>query len=341
MTARSTKDGAEDPAAGGTKPPAAAAVILAAGEGSRMRSSLPKVVHEVAGRPMVQHVVRAARAGGCARIVVVIGHGADAVRNALAAEDGVEFVVQERQLGTGHALGTAADALRDFGGAVFALNGDGPMIRGGSLHAMRRRQGDGPGMTLMTVRVPDPYGLGRVVRGADGAVRAIVEEKDAGDEERAIDEIVPGVYLFDPSVWERIGRLSTANAQGEIYITDLPATYLADGEPVRAFEVADASEALAANDRVQLAGLDRAFRDRIRATLMHGGVTLVAPDTIFVDDDVEVGEDVVLEPFVVLTAGTRVGVRARIGAASHLTRCSVAPGALVPPHTVAADRTLH
>lgn len=317
-----------------------AAVILAAGEGTRMRSALPKVLHEVAGRPMVGHVVRAARAGGCARIVVVIGHGADAVREALSAEEGVEFAVQDRQLGTGHALRSAEGALAGHDGPVFALNGDGPMITGASLRAMTERQGGGSGMTMMTLRVADPTGLGRVVRDADANIRAIVEEKDADAEQRAIDEIVPGVFLFDASVWERLGRLGSDNVQGEVYITDLPAVYLADGLPVRGFEAADVREGLAANDRVQLAGLERAFRDRIRTGLMREGVTLISPETAFVDDDVEVDRDVVLEPFVVLKDGTVVGAGARLGAGCYLVRCRVEPGARVPPHTVAHDRTL-
>lgn len=317
-----------------------AAVILAAGEGTRMRSELPKVVHEVAGRPMVQHVARAARSGGCERIVVVVGHGADAVREALAGEEGLTFVVQERRLGTGHALGAAAEALRDHDGPVFALNGDGPMIRGDSLRTMAERQAQGPGMTMMTLRVADPTGLGRVVRDADGAVGAIVEEKDAAAEERAIDEVVPGVYLFDRSVWERIGRLGTENAQGEIYITDLPASYLADGLPVRTHRAPDASEGLAANDRVQLARLEREMRDRIRTSLMHGGVTMLSPETTFVSDDVEVGRDVILEPFVILRCATTVGAGASIGAGCYLTGCRVAAGARVPPYTVASHRSL-
>lgn len=316
---------------------APAAVVLAAGQGTRMRSRLPKVVHPVAGRPMAEHVVRAAREAGADPIVVVVGHGADAVRSALA-HTGVRFAVQERQLGTGHALACARPALPEGAGAVFVLNGDGPLVTGRSLQAMARLQGDAPGMTMMTCRVEDPSGLGRVLRDADGAVRAIVEEKDANEEERRVREINPGVFLFDDSVWRRLRGLSADNVQGELYITDLPADYLADGLRVRAYVAPDPREGLAANDRVELAVLERELRDRVRRHWMRRGVTMVAPETVFLDEDVELARDVVLEPFTVLAGATRVEEGAHVGAGAHLTDCRVAPGAVVAPHTLAQGR---
>jgi bifunctional UDP-N-acetylglucosamine pyrophosphorylase/glucosamine-1-phosphate N-acetyltransferase len=320
-----------------------AAVVLAAGEGRRMRSRLPKVAHEVAGRAMVAHVVRAARAAGADPVVVVVGHGADAVRNALAGEP-VRFAVQEEQRGTGHALACAAPALADHRGAVFVLNGDGPLLRAATLQRMAEAHAAAPaagrGMTLVTVRADDPTGLGRIVRGAQGELVRIVEEADADAATRAIDEVNAGVYLSDATVWTRLAELSSDNAQGEAYLTDLPAAYLADGAPVRTVAPDDPDDVLAANDREQLARLERVARRRIARRWMRAGATLRSPETTFLDDDVELARDVVIEPFVVLRRGTRVGEAARIGAGSVLDACTVAAGADVPPHTVARDRRL-
>jgi len=326
---------------GVSAPPAA--VILAAGQGTRMRSSLPKVVHEVAGRPMIAHVVRTAREAGADPVVVVVGHGADAVRTALAGAP-VRFAEQAQQLGTGHALTCARAALEDHGGPTFVLNGDGPLLRPGTLRTMATVHGAGPGsagdageagMTLATVRVDDPHGLGRIVRNAAGELTRIVEEADADEGTRRIREVNPGVYLVDDAVWRHLARLGTDNAQGETYVTDLPAAYLAAGRPVRTVEMRDPDEALAANDRVQLARLERVARMRIARRWMADGVTMLAPEATFLDDDVVLARDVVLEPFVTLIDGTTVGEGARVGAGAHLASCVVAPGATVPPNAVA------
>ena len=319
-----------------------AAVVLAAGAGTRMRSRLPKVAHEVAGRPMVAHVVRALHGAGVDRIVVVVGHGAETVRAALARDlPGVPlaYATQAERRGTGHALACARAELEDHPGSVFVLNGDGPMLRPATLRALadRHRSGDAPGRgaSLLTVEPDDPFGFGRIVRDGAGRFERIVEEKDASDEERAIREANPGVYLFDAEVWDRADALRPDNAQGELYVTDLPERYRADGRPVRTVPVDDPEETLAANDRAQLAVLEAAMRRRIVRAHLAAGVTMLAPDATFVDDDVRLGTDVVLEPFVTLRNGTAVGDGARIGAGAHLSDCQVAPGARVPPNTVA------
>jgi bifunctional UDP-N-acetylglucosamine pyrophosphorylase/glucosamine-1-phosphate N-acetyltransferase len=318
-----------------------AAVVLAAGEGRRMRSRLPKVAHEVAGRPMVAHVVRAARAAGADPVTVVVGHGADAVRDALEHQP-VRFAVQEEQRGTGHALACAAPALEGHAGPVFVLNGDGPLLRAATLQRMAEAHAAPPaggrGMTLVTVRTDRPTGLGRIVRGPEGDLIRIVEEADADAATRAIDEVNAGVYLLDASVWARLAELGSQNAQGEAYLTDLPEAYLADGAPVRTVAPDDPDDVLAANDREQLAHLERVARRRIARRWMHAGVTLRSPEATILDDDVELARDVVVEPFVALRRGTRVGEAARIGAGSVLDGCTVAAGAEVPPHTVARDR---
>jgi len=328
-----------------------AAVILAAGQGTRMRSSLPKVVHQVAGRPMIVHVVRTAREAGADPIVVVVGHGAELDGAALdgTALDGtaldavpVRFAEQAEQLGTGHALACAQEALDDHDGPLFVLNGDGPLLRPGTLRAMaavhRPSSGapeEGAGMTLATVSVDDPGGLGRIVRNAAGELSRIVEEADADAATRRIREVNPGVYLVDERVWDHLARLGRENAQNETYVTDLPASYLAHGRPVRTVEMDDPDEGLAANDRVQLARLERVARMRIARRWMAEGVTMLAPEATFLDDDVVLARDVVLEPFVTLADGTTVGEGARIGAGAHLTSCVVAPGAAVAANVVA------
>lgn len=336
----------DTPEEGSAVPAAPAAVILAAGQGTRMRSSLPKVVHQVAGRPMIAHVVRAAREAGADPIVVVVGHGADAVREALRGAP-VRFARQAEQLGTGHALACARAALEGHDGPTFVLNGDGPLLRAETLRTMASVHGvgagvqaKGPGMTVATVRVDDPRGLGRIVRSAAGDLTEIVEEADADDATRAIDEVNPGVYLVDGRVWDHLARLGTDNAQNETYVTDLPARYLASGRAVRTVEMTDPDEALAANDRIQLARLERVARLRIARRWMAEGVTMLAPESTFLDDDVVLARDVVLEPFVMLLHGTTVGEGARIGAGAHLARCVVAPGAEVAPHVVARDARL-
>jgi bifunctional UDP-N-acetylglucosamine pyrophosphorylase/glucosamine-1-phosphate N-acetyltransferase len=318
---------------------APAAVILAAGQGTRMRSALPKVAHPVAGRAMVAHVVRAARAAGADRIVVVVGHGADAVTGALSGET-VTFALQDRQLGTGHALACAREALAGHEGPIFVLNGDGPLLRPPTLVALaERRTAEAPdGMALATVVVDDPSGLGRIVRDASGALAAIVEEADADAATRAVREVNPGIYLVGPDVWGYLGELRADNAQGEVYVTDLPLRYLAAGRPVATWQVADPEEVMAANDRVQLARLEAIARRRIAERWMRAGVTLEQPESAWIDDDVDLARDVAIEPFVLLRAGTRVGEGARIGAGCVLDGCEVAPGARVPPHTVARGR---
>lgn len=320
---------------------APAVVVLAAGQGTRMRSRLPKVLHEVAGRPLLDHVLGAARALDPDPLVVVVGHGADAVRSRFADAD-VAFVTQARQRGTGDAVAVCAPLLAGHPGPFVVLSGDGPLAEGASLKRLlaAHRAAGGDGMTLLTVEVDDPGGLGRVVRGRDGGVRAIVEERDADEATLALREVNPGSYVFDARVWDLLPTLGDANAAGEVYLTDLVVAYLQEGRQVRAVRVDDDTRFLVGvNDRSQLALADRLLRDRTRRRWLLAGVTMTDPDSVFLDDDVALSIDVVLEPGVVLAAGTRVGEGARVGAYAHLTGCDVEGGVAVPPHTVARGRT--
>jgi bifunctional UDP-N-acetylglucosamine pyrophosphorylase / glucosamine-1-phosphate N-acetyltransferase len=316
-----------------------AVVVLAAGRGVRMRTSLPKTLHEVAGRPLVLHVLAALDALAPARRVVVVGYGAERVIETLARDD-ITYAHQETLLGTGDALRSAGVALGPWPGAVLVVNGDDVLVEAAVLRQLVDMQAaGGPGMTLLTYEVADPRGLGRIVRGSDGHVERIVEERDADDATRAIREVNPGSYVFDSLVWELLGDLDTRNGAGEYYLTDVVAAYLERGAPVRAVRGAhDGVAPLGVNDRAQLARAERSLRDRLHRRWLAEGVTMVAPESTHLDVDVTLAPDVTLEPGVILRRGTTVGEGARIGAYAVLAACTVAPGARVAPHTVATSR---
>lgn len=324
-----------------------AVVLLAAGAGTRMRSSRHKVLHEVAGAPLLEHLLRAVDPLEPRRVVVVVGHLGEQVRerfSARAAGGELVFAEQRELLGTGHALWQAEEQVMGAfapgeRGTVLVLNGDAPLVTSETLRCLLEAQGDAPGMTLLTATVPEPAGLGRIVRAPDGSVERIVEHKDATPEERAIAEVNGGFYAFDLGVFARCRRLTRDNAQGELYITELLAIYRAEGLPTRAVTAASHEEVLAANDRAELAVLDRVLRDRARRAWMLAGVTMVAPETVFLDDAVRLGRDVTLHPGVHLRGATSVAEGAVVGPYAVLTDCRVEAGAVVPAHTVATGET--
>ncbi len=305
-------------------------VILAAGFGSRMKSEKHKMLHEVAGVPMVQLVIEAARELNPDRIVLVVGHAAEQVRSAMADQD-VEFVHQAEQLGTAHAFLQAAQLLEDAGGRLLVLNGDGALITADTLRRLEAAL-PGEGMALLTARVPDPSGLGRVVKGADGLVERTVEHKDATEAELRINEIVVGTYLFDRRGFEFARGLDNDNAAGEYYITDLIAAYRAAGLPVGTSDT-PLDEYGGINNRSQLAAAERIFQSRLREHWLLNGVTMQAPETVFIERSVVLEPDVVLEPFVILRGNTRVGRAARIGSHSVVSDREIAAGQSVAPHS--------
>lgn len=311
-----------------------AVVVLAAGEGKRMNSRLHKVLHEAAGKPLLEHILVAAAPLRPSRTVVVVGYSGDAVRERFEGRD-LTFVTQDfaTGYGTGHALREAGRGLAGHDGNVLVLNGDGPLLTSATLGALVGTLGAERGMALLTCVTKDPSGLGRIVRGPGGDLVAIVEEKDATAEQRALHEINPGVYLFDSDVWRRAAQLKNDNAAGEYYITDLPRSYLADGLPVRTL-LADERELLGVNDRAQLAVAEAILRERVRARWLRAGVTMLDPATTYIDDGVTLGRDVVLEQGVVLRGRTSVGECARVGAYSVLEDATVAAEAVVAPFTV-------
>ncbi|SHG56567.1 bifunctional UDP-N-acetylglucosamine diphosphorylase/glucosamine-1-phosphate N-acetyltransferase GlmU [Streptoalloteichus hindustanus] len=313
------------------------AVVLAAGEGTRMRSATPKVLHPVAGRPLVEHAVRAAAGIDPAHLVVVVGHGRDAVGEhltGLATRLGRELgaAVQEEQRGTGHAVGCALDVLpADLTGTVVVSYGDVPLLDADTLRALLVEHARaGNAVTVLTTVVADPTGYGRILREADGAVAGIVEHKDASAEQRAITEINSGVYAFDAEVLrDGLGRISTDNVQGELYLTDVLGVARGDGRRVGALVCDDPWLVEGVNDRVQLARLGGELNRRLLERWMRAGVTVVDPASVWLDADVELARDVVLEPGVQLRAGTTVGEGAVVGPDTTLVGCVVHPGATV------------
>ncbi|MGE7956454.1 bifunctional UDP-N-acetylglucosamine diphosphorylase/glucosamine-1-phosphate N-acetyltransferase GlmU [Pseudomonas sp. NPDC089530] len=272
-------------------------VILAAGQGTRMRSSLPKVLHPVAGNSMLGHVIHSARQLDPQRIHVVIGHGADAVRERLAADD-LNFVLQDKQLGTGHAVAQAVPFIT--ADTVLILYGDVPLIEVETLQRLLKQAGPAQ-LGLLTVELADPTGYGRIVRDAAGKVAAIVEQKDANEAQRAITEGNTGILAVPAKrLGDWMGRLSNNNAQGEYYLTDVIAMAVSDGLLVATEQPHDAMEVQGANDRKQLAELERHYQLRAARRLMAQGVTLRDPARFDVRGEVSVGRDVLIDINVIL-----------------------------------------
>jgi bifunctional UDP-N-acetylglucosamine pyrophosphorylase/glucosamine-1-phosphate N-acetyltransferase len=301
-------------------------VILAAGQGTRMRSALPKVLHPVAGKSMLGHVIDTARKLQPQGIHVVIGHGAEQVRERLAADD-LNFVLQTEQLGTGHAVAQALPALSAE--RVLILYGDVPLIEQGTLERLLEKVGDQQ-LALLTVDLNDPTGYGRILRDNTGKVLAIVEQKDASPEQRQICEgntgilAVPGKRLGD---W--LGRLSNSNAQGEYYLTDVIAMAVADGLLVATEQPLDAMEVQGANDRIQLAELERHYQQRAARQLMAQGVTLRDPARFDLRGEVTVGRDVLIDINVILEGRVVIEDGVQIGPNCVINNSTLRKGAVV------------
>ena len=286
-------------------------VILAAGHGRRMRSSLPKVLHLLAGRPLLSHVLDAANVLGAARVHVVHGYGGGIVREAMAAAN-VEWVAQPEQLGTGHAVSLAMPGIPD-NATVLVLYGDVPLVNPGTLHETTTLAA-GSGIALITAVVDDPSGYGRIVRDSDGHVRGIVEERDADDEQRAIAEINTGILAAESGrLRDWLRGLSRDNAQGEYYLTDVVARAVEDGLSVRTVPPETSEEVLGVNDRVQLAALERFHQRRLAETLMREGASLADPARLDVRGRVQTGSDVFVDVNVVFEGDVELGDRVSIG----------------------------
>jgi len=314
----------------------AAVVVLAAGEGTRMKSSIPKVLHTVGGRSLIHHAVAAAQALEPEHLVVVVGHGRDQVVNHLAqVAPEVATAVQDKQLGTGHAVQCALAELPDLHGTVVITYGDVPLLTSEVLQGLLDTQAEqGSGATILTAHLADPTGYGRVLRAGDGSVAAVVEQKDADDEQRAVREVNSGVYAFDAETL-RLGleQLDTDNSQGELYLTDVVAHAVRAGRRVGALAVADTWAVEGVNDRVQLAAVHAELNRRTLERWMLAGVTVVDPATTWVEADVSLGRDVVLEPATLLRGATSVAVGATVGPNCLLVDTLVGEGAQVSSTT--------
>ncbi len=310
-------------------------VILAAGQGTRMKSDRPKVLHPVAGRPMLGYVVDAARASGPERIVIVVGYRAEEVKAYLAgAFPEVKFVyaLQEPQLGTGHALLVARDAIGWDEADLLLLYGDIPLMTRGTLEAVREtHQATSAAATVLTAVVDDPAGYGRIIRDpATGEIARIVEQVDAKPAERAVREINTGIYCFDvPKVFPLLDRLTATNRQKELYLVGLAALLIGEGHRVTTSVAGDPREVEGVNSREQLARAEAARRSEILAALMRSGVTMTDPSSTYVDWGVEVGPDSVIEPGCILRGRTRVGRDSVIGPWSHLIDAVIGDGCRV------------
>jgi bifunctional UDP-N-acetylglucosamine pyrophosphorylase/glucosamine-1-phosphate N-acetyltransferase len=310
-------------------------VILAAGQGTRMKSALPKVLHPVAGRPMVAWAVKAARELDARKVVVVTGHGAEQVEAALQAP-GVAFARQTEQRGTGHAFLAGAEALDPHADAdILVLYGDTPLLRPDTLRELiADHRAQGSAFTILTGELPDATGYGRIIRDEAGNVERIVEQKAATPQEQAVREFNSGVYVMDGRAPDLARRITDQNAAGEYYLTDLLELYRAEGARVRAFKLADPDEVMGANDRAGLAEAGAILRRRINLAHMRAGVTLQAPDTVHIEDTVTLGRDVTLEPGVMLRGGTRIADGVTVGAYSVLTDSVLDVGVTVKAHSV-------
>ena len=312
--------------------PVAAVVILAAGEGKRMKSSRSKLLHEIAGHSMLSYAVTAATEVQPGHIVVVVGHLRDQVEEHLAEiAPHVLTAVQEEQLGTGHAVQVALAQLADLDGDVIVTYGDVPMLTGETLAALvsehRTQQAI---VTVLTAEVPDPTGYGRILRDADGVVSGIVEHRDADEIQRQISEINSGIYVFDAAALKTaLTELEPTNEQGELYLSDVPAVVRQAGQPVAALLIDDLWQTEGVNDRIQLSRMNAEVNRRILHHWMREGVTVVDPATTWVHASVDLASDVILLPGTSLEGATSVGAGARIGPDTTLIDVEVGENAVV------------
>ena len=320
-----------------SEPRPVAVIVLAAGEGTRMKSQVPKVLHPLCGRSMLGHALATAMELRPSRLVVVAGHGREQVTDeARGISPGVTVVVQERLGGTGHAVRMVTEALGQLTGTVLVMYADMPLLRPRTLADLLRRHETGnDAVTVLTANVADPHGYGRIIRDASGQLTGIVEEADATGAQRQITEINSGCYAFDgPLLSDAIKRIATDNAQGQEYLTDVVTILRADGHRVGTLIAENAEEIAGVNDRVQLARARRTLNDRLLEHWMRAGVTIVDPATTWLDVDVQLGQDAQILPSTYLEGATTIGAGAQIGPECRLTDTTVAEEASVT-YTVA------
>ncbi|MDN6293739.1 MAG: bifunctional UDP-N-acetylglucosamine diphosphorylase/glucosamine-1-phosphate N-acetyltransferase GlmU [Alkalibacterium sp.] len=300
------------------------AVVLAAGQGTRMKSKLYKVMHPVMGKPMVEHVVDQAKAANIDNIVTVTGVGAETVQECLG--DKSEYVLQKEQLGTAHAVLQAEPLLKNEEGTTLVICGDTPLLTEETLEGlMKHHESNGAKATVLTAHADDPFGYGRVIRDEDGTVLKIVEQKDASEKEQAVKEINTGTYCFDNQMlFKALNQVGNDNVQGEYYLPDVIEILKDKQELVSAYQLTHKEEALGVNDRVALSKANRLMKNRINEQHMRNGVTMIDPDQTYIERDVTIGQDTVIEPGVYLKGKTIIGEDCMIGA-----------------HSIIVDSTIH
>lgn len=311
-----------------------AAVILAAGKGTRMKSERPKVLHKICGKPMIVHVIDAVEKAGAEKTVVVVGYKGEEVEKELGGR--VTTVYQREQLGTAHALLQARSVLEGYKGRILVVCGDTPLV---SYDTLRKLVGESErasaSATVLTAVLEDPSGYGRIIRDAGGNVSKIVEQKDAGPDELAVREINAGIYCFAAEgLFEALSGLDSDNAQGEYYLTDIIEVYKNKGLKVNALSSADPLEILGVNDRRQLARVEKIMRKRILERLMISGVTVVDPDTTYIDSEVSIGRDTIIYPFTIIEGDTVIGDRCSIGPSARLINVKLGENTKVEQSTV-------
>jgi bifunctional UDP-N-acetylglucosamine pyrophosphorylase/glucosamine-1-phosphate N-acetyltransferase len=317
-------------------------VILAAGQGTRMKSRMAKVLHRAGGKSLVRHAIDAAvEIAPPERVFVVVGYQAAEVGAEVAAA-GVQSIHQTEQLGTGHAVICGEEELAGLGGRLIVFVGDCPLIRASTLEQLAETQrASGAAAAVITTEVDDPTGYGRIMRGADGSVLEIVEHKAATPEQQAVHEINSGILCFDAdSLWRHIHELRPDNPAREFYLTDMVAILNRAGARVAALKIADSSELLGINNRLELAEADRILRTRTIRRLMLEGVTIEKPETVTIDADVRIGIDTVIGPFAQITGGTVIGENCRVGASSIVHNSVVGDGVEVFPFCSVSDSRL-
>ena len=305
------------------------AIVLAAGQGKRMKSKLYKVLHPVCGKPMVGHVLDTVNKVNCERKVVVVGHGAEAVKSYLGTN--AEYVLQEQQLGTGHAVKQTKALLGNESGTTVVVCGDTPLVTPETLEALfALHETDGAAVTVLTASMNNPHGYGRVIRDAAGHVNKIVEQKDCSPEENLVQEINTGTYCFDNAkLFAALEQVTNQNAQQEYYLTDVIGILVKQGDKATAYMTSDHAESIGVNDRVALSEAESYMRARIARKHMLGGVTLIDPASTYIGADVEIGADTVIYPGTVLSGSTKIGEDCVMGPNTQIEDSIIGSGVTV------------
>jgi bifunctional UDP-N-acetylglucosamine pyrophosphorylase/glucosamine-1-phosphate N-acetyltransferase len=302
-------------------------ILLAAGQGTRMKSELPKVLHLLGGKALFLHALDTARRLDPQVVAIIVGHGADAVRRAQPSAE-ITWVVQDRQLGTGHAVLCAKEAFEHFNGDILILSGDVPLIGEQTLRALlERHRSRGAVLTLLTAQLPEPKGYGRILRDGNRSIAGIVEEKDATAAQREIDEVNAGIYVASARfLFEALPAVKNSNQQGEYYLPDIVGIGLGQGQVIETLKVDDSREMMGINSREELAAMEKNLRQRNNQKWLLAGVTLKDPDTTYIDEDVIIGKDTVIGPNTQLCGKTIIGAGCRIDGSAFVTDATIGDG---------------